>query len=192
MAGKPVDFDPFAAQPKPVDVDPFAPKKRSWMDVPGEALSNIPQSAKNLAMGLYGVVTDPIQAVRGAGELIVGGTQKLMGDPLFQIPALREAEQNVQQRGKAALQAGKEFVGQRYGGEEQLKGTLATDPVGAAADLSLLFTGGAGLASKTPMLSKAAPTLRKAANITDPLYLAGKTVGKTYDLTGGLVKSGLG
>ena len=64
--------------------------------------------------------------------------------------------------------------------------------MGAAADLSLLFTGGAGLASKTPMLSKAAPTLRTAANITDPLYLAGKTVGKTYDLTGGLVKSGLG
>jgi len=192
MAGKPVEFDPFAAQPKPVDVDPFAPKKRSWMDVPGEALSNIPQSAKNLAMGLYDVVTDPIQAVRGAGELIVGGTQKLMGDPLFQIPALREAEQNVQQRGKAALQAGKEFVGQRYGGEEQLKGTLATDPVGAAADLSLLFTGGAGLASKTPMLSRAAPTLRTAANITDPLYLAGKTAGKTYDLTSGLVKSGLG
>jgi hypothetical protein len=192
MAGKPVEFDPFAAQPKPVNVDPFAPKKRSWKDVAGEAFTNIPQSAAALATNLYDVVTDPIQAVRGAGELIVGGTQKLMGDPLFQIPALREAEQNVQQRGKAALQAGKEFVGQRYGGEEQLKGTLATDPVGAAADLSLLFTGGAGLASKTPMLSRAAPTLRTAANITDPLYLAGKTVGKTYDLTGGLVKSGLG
>jgi hypothetical protein len=192
MAGKPVEFDPFAAQPKPVDVDPFAPKKRSWKDVAGEAFTNIPQSAAALATNLYDVVTDPIQAVRGAGELIVGGTQKLMGDPVFQIPALREAEQNVQQRGKAALQAGKEFVGQRYGGEEQLKGTLATDPVGAAADLSLLFTGGAGLASKTPMLSRAAPTLRTAANITDPLYLAGKTAGKTYDLTSGLVKSGLG
>ena len=192
MAGKPVEYDPFAPQPKTVEFDPFAPKKRSWKDVAGEAFTNIPQSAAALATNLYDVVTDPIQAVRGAGELIVGGTQKLMGDPVFQIPALREAEQNVQQRGKAALQAGKEFVGQRYGGEEQLKGTLATDPVGAAADLSLLFTGGAGLASKTPMLSKAAPTLRKAANITDPLYLAGKTVGKTYDLTGGLVKSGLG
>lgn len=192
MAGKPVEYDPFAPQPKAVEFDPFAPKKRSWMDVPGEALSNIPQSAKNLAMGLYDVVTDPIQAVRGAGELIVGGTQKLMGDPLFQIPVLREAEQNVQQRGKAALQAGKQFIGQRYGGEEQLKGTLATDPVGAAADLSLLLSGGGGLAARTPMLSKAAPTLRKAANITDPLYLAGKTAGKTYDLTSGLVKSGLG
>jgi len=192
MAGKPVDFDPFAPQPKAVEFDPFAPKKRSWKDVAGEAFTNIPQSAAALATNLYDVVTDPIQAVRGAGELIVGGTQKLMGDPLFQIPALREAEQNVQQRGKAALQAGKEFVGQRYGGEEQLKGTLATDPVGAAADLSLLFTGGAGLASKTPMLSRAAPTLRTTANITDPLYLAGKTAGKTYDLTSGLVKSGLG
>jgi len=176
MAGVPVEHDPFAAQPKPVEFDPFAPKKRSWKDVAGESFSNIPKSAAALATNLYDVVTDPIQAVRGAGELIVGGTQKLMGDPLFQIPALREAEQNVQQRGKAALQAGKEFVGQRYGGEEQLKGTLATDPVGAAADLSLLFTGGGAVAARTPMLSRAAPTLRTAAEYTNPLNAVTKPI----------------
>ena len=59
MAGKPVEFDPFAAQPKPVDVDPFAPKKRSWMDVAGESLSNIRQSAAALATS----VTAPASTV---------------------------------------------------------------------------------------------------------------------------------
>jgi hypothetical protein len=188
MAGKPVEFDPFAAQPKPVDVDPFAPKKRSWKDVAGESFSNIPKSAVALATNVYDVVTDPIQAVRGMGQLIVGGTEKIMGEPYFDT----ESGRAVREQGRAALTGAKNYLTGRAGSEEAIKNTLATDPVGAAADLSLLLTGGAGLASKTPMLSKAAPTLRTAANVTDPLYLAGKTVGKTYDLTSGLVKSGLG
>jgi hypothetical protein len=188
MAGKPVDFDPFAAQPKPVDVDPFAPKKRSWKDVAGESFSNIPKSAAALATNVYDVVTDPIQAVRGMGQLIVGGTEKIMGEPYFDTSSGRA----VREQGRAALTGAKDYLTGRAGSEEAIKNTLATDPVGVAADLSLLLTGGGGLAARTPMLSKAAPTLRTAANITDPLYLAGKTVGKTYDLTSGLVKSGLG
>jgi hypothetical protein len=188
MAGKPVEYDPFAVQPKPVDVDPFAPKKRSWMDVAGESLTSIPQSAAALAGSVYDVVTDPIQAVRGAGQMIVGGTEKLMGEPYFDTSSGRA----VREQGKAALTGAKDYLTGRAGSEEAIKNTLATDPVGALADLSLLFTGGGGLAARTPMLSRAAPTLRTAANITDPLYLAGKTAGKTYDLTSGLVKSGLG
>lgn len=188
MAGKPVEFDPFAAQPKPVDVDPFAPKKRSWKDVAGESFSNIPKSAAALATNVYDVVTDPIQAVRGMGQLIVGGTEKIMGEPYFDTSSGRA----VREQGRTALTGAKDYLTGRAGSEEAIKNTLATDPVGVAADLSLLLTGGGGLAARTPMLSRAAPTLRTAANITDPLYLAGKTVGKTYDLTSGLVKSGLG
>ena len=188
MAGKPVEFDPFASQPKPVDVDPFAPKKRSWKDVAGESFSNIPKSAAALATNVYDVVTDPIQAVRGMGQLIVGGTEKIMGEPYFDT----ESGRAVREQGRAALTGAKNYLTGRAGSEEAIKNTLATDPVGVAADLSLLLTGGGGLAARTPMLSRAAPTLRTAANITDPLYLAGKTVGKTYDLTSGLVKSGLG
>ena len=188
MAGKPVEFDPFAAQPKPVDVDPFAPKKRSWKDVAGESFTNIPKSAAALATSVYDVVTDPIQAVRGMGQLIVGGTEKIMGEPYFDTASGR----TVREQGRAALTGAKDYLTGRVGSEEAIKNTLATDPVGVAADLSLLLTGGGGLAARTPMLSRAAPTLRTAANITDPLYLAGKTAGKTYDLTSGLVKSGLG
>ena len=188
MAGTPVDFDPFAPQPKAVEFDPFAPKKRSWKDVAGEAFTNIPQSATALATNLYDVVTDPIQTARGMGQLIVGGTAKLMGEPYFES----ERAKAVRMQGSKALSAAGEMLKERYGSEEGLKNTLATDPVGAAGDLSLLLSGGGGLAARTPMLTKTAPVLRKAANITDPLYLAGKTAGKTYDLTSGLVKSGLG
>jgi len=75
---------------------------------------------------------------------------------------------------------------------DAIKNTLATDPVGAAGDLSLLFSGGAGVAARTPMLAKAAPALRTAASVTDPLNMAAKAGGKMYDFAGALTKQGLG
>lgn len=172
MAGKPVDFDPFAPQPKAVEFDPFAPKKRSWKDVAGESFTNIPQSAATLATNIYDVVTDPLQAVRGMGQMVVGGTQKLMGDPYFESESAKAARM----QGMKAFSAAGDYFKNRAGSEEAIKNTLATDPVGAAADLSLLFTGGGALAAKTPMLSRAAPTLRTAAEYTNPLNLVTKPV----------------
>ena len=188
MAGKPVEYDPFAPQPKAVDIDPFAPKKRSWKDVAGESFVNIPKSAAALATNAFEAITDPLQVVRGMGQMIVGGTEKLMGEPYFESDRAKA----VRMQGREALSNAGNILKSSYGSEEAIKNKLATDPVGAAADLSLLLTGGGGLAARTPMLSRAAPVLKKAGNITDPLYLAGKTAGKTYDLTSGLVKSGLG
>jgi hypothetical protein len=190
MAGKPVENDPFAKQSGgiPVDFDPFAPKKRSWMDVAGESLTSIPESAAALAGMVYDVATDPVQAVRGMGQMVVGGTEKLMGEPYFDTSSGRA----VREQGKAALSAGGDYFKNRAGSVDAIKNTLATDPVGALADLSVLFTGGSTLAARTPMLTRAAPVLRKAAAYTDPINLAGKAIGKTYDLTGTAVKSGLG
>lgn len=190
MAGKPVEHDPFATQSGgiPVEHDPFAPKKRSWMDVSGEALTNIPQSAFNLASGIAEAVTDPIETARNLGNLIVGGTSKLMGTPLYESPEAKA----VRLKGEQSVNAMGNVMGQRYGGLEAIKNTLATDPVGAAGDLSLLFSGGTTLAARTPGLTRVAPALKTVASYTDPINLAGKALGKTYDLTSGLVKSGLG
>jgi len=190
MAGKPVEHDPFVTQSGgiPVEHDPFAPQKRSWMDVAGESLTNIPTSAAALAGNLYDVATDPIQAARGMGRMIVGGTEKLMGEPYFDTSSGRA----VREQGKAALSNAGEYFKNRAGSEEAIKNTLATDPVGAAADLSALLSGGSTLAARMPMLAKAAPALRTWASVTDPLNLAAKAGGKMYDLAGVLTKQGLG
>jgi hypothetical protein len=172
MAGTPVDFDPFAPQPKAVDIDPFAPKKRSWKDIAGESFTNIPQSAAALATNIYEAVTDPLQVARGMGQMIVGGTEKLMGEPYFESDSAKAARM----QGRQTLSAAGDYFKNRAGSEEAIKNTLATDPVGAAADLSLLFTGGGALAARTPMLTRAAPTLRTAAEYTNPLNLVTKPV----------------
>jgi hypothetical protein len=70
----------------------------------------------------------------------------------------------------------------RYGGAEQIKKTLATDPVGAMADLSTVFTGG----------SAVVPKLATAAKWTDPLALAAKGVSKTAEVGAGAIKQALG
>jgi hypothetical protein len=75
-----------------------------------------------------------------------------------------------------------EAMKNRYGGEEQVKKTLATDPVGALADLSTAFTGG----------SAVVPKLATAAKWTDPLALAAKGVSKPVEYGAGLANQALG
>jgi len=194
MAGKPVEHNPFATQSGgiPVEHDPFAPQKRSWMDVPGEALTNIPQSATKMATGLYEAVTNPVKTVTGVMDVAAGGLQNALPKSVVNFVNQFETNPEAAQRAIQAANAAGGMVKERYGSVEAIKNTLATDPVGAAGDLSLLFSGGAGVASRLPVVSKVAPALRTAASMTEPIGLAGKTVGKTYDLLGTGVKQGLG
>jgi hypothetical protein len=175
------------------DVVSTAPaKKRSWTEVPGEALGNVPSSAANLAKGLYQAVTNPFETVSGAMDVAAGGLQNALPKSVVNFVNQFETNPEAAQRAVQAANAAGGMVKERYGSMDALKNTLATDPVGAAGDLSLLFSGGAGVAARTPMLAKAAPALRTAASVTDPLNLAAKAGGKMYDLAGALTKQGLG
>jgi hypothetical protein len=74
----------------------------------------------------------------------------------------------------------------RYGSVDALKNTLATDPVGAAADLSTLFTGGASATARlAPTASKVMGT---AAKFTNPL--APVTAAANYGLALGAKGTG--
>jgi hypothetical protein len=175
------------------DVVSTAPaRKRSWTDVPGEALSNIPSSAKTMASGLYEAVTNPVQTVSGVMDVAAGGLQNALPKSVVNFVNQFETNPEAAQRAVQAANAAGGMVKERYGSVDALKNTLATDPVGATGDLSLLFSGGASAASRLPVISKVAPALRTAANVTDPLNMAAKASGKMYDLAGALTKQGLG
>jgi hypothetical protein len=77
MAGKPVDFDPFATQPKPVDVDPFAPNiapKSKYVNL----MSLLPPKEENPLPGIYMGATDPFYAGgRLAMETGIGDKQAM-------------------------------------------------------------------------------------------------------------------
>jgi len=96
---------------------------------------------------------------------------------------------NNPQAAKRAVDAANAVGGMykdRYGSVEALKNTLATDPVGAASDLSTLFTGGASATARVaPAASK---VLGAAGKYTNPL--APVTAAANYGLALGAKGTG--
>lgn len=178
---------------------------RTWGSVPLEAASNIPSSAANLLTGLYQSVRHPIETGKGLLAAGQGGTVNLM--PQAYIDWLNKVQPGLAEKRAEVSKVGDivgQFYKERYGGAEELKKTLATDPVGAAADLSAILSGGAAIA---PKASTVGQVLKTGAQYTNPMNvipvaakaagdLTAKTVGAFGTHTGGEVlkqaaKSGL-
>jgi hypothetical protein len=124
-----------AAQTSPLDVVSSTPlQKRSWMDVPGEALSNILPSAANMASGLYEAVTNPVKTVSGVLDVAAGGLQNALPKPVVDFVNKFDADPQAAQRAVQAANAAGGMLKDRYGSEDALKKTFATDPVGAVGE----------------------------------------------------------
>jgi hypothetical protein len=142
-------------------------QRRTFADVPGEALANLPSSASNFYKGLVTAITNPAQTVTGILDVGAGALQKLLPKDL--VDMVNQIDNNPE-AAKRAIDTANAVGGMfkdRYGSIEALKNTLATDPVGAASDLSTLFTGGAGATAR--IARAASKVLNTAAKYTNPL-----------------------
>ena len=210
MAGTPVEYDPFAPQPKAVDVDPFAPKKpMGYGEMLGQAVVNTPASAGRMVSGLYEAVTSPVQTVSGLMDAAAGGLQNALPKSVTDFINQFETNPEAAQRAMTAANAVGGAFKERYGTVEGIKKTIATDPVGVVGDLSTLLTGAGvavrapamvagAVATKLPAAGKVASTmsnvadkLSTAANVTNPINAMVKAPGIAYDLAGALTKQGL-
>lgn len=120
-------------------------------------------------------------AAGGAGvpEATAAVTKNLplpRGEVGAQVKARREKEQAQLAQASAAANAVPEHF-KRYTTLEGIKNALITDPAGVAADVSMLFGGGAGL-SRAAGLPGTAAVLEKGATITNPLTLPAMATGK--------------
>ena len=177
MATNPFDqFDAPAANPFD-QFDVKAPAMASGMpgprknyalsEVPGQAISNIPASAKRFAGGLYEAITSPIQTAKGVLDIGAGALQKALPESAVNFINQFEGNPAAAARAVEAANAAGGLIKDRYGSYEGIKRTLAEDPVGAAADLSTLLTGGSMASARVaPGLSK---TLQTASVATNPL-----------------------
>ena len=159
----------------------FPPPSMSLMDVGAQAVQNIPGSAVQFGKGLYEAVTSPVKTAGSLLDIAAGGIDAALPEPVLNFMNSIYANPAATQR---AANAAKQFGGvyaQRYGSVDALKRTIAEDPVGAVADLSMVFTGGAGLARGTaaatarvaPSVSasaaKTANMMTRAAEATNPV-----------------------
>jgi hypothetical protein len=142
-------------------------KPRGWADVPVEAAKNVIPSAGNLLSGIASAVVHPINTVSSVMDIAAGGLRHALPDSAvkaldyFNTPSM----QADADKASATASAVGKFYKDRYGGMDNLRDTLATDPVGAAADAATVLSGGAGLAklgAKVPMLASKAPAVAQA------------------------------
>lgn len=156
--------------PPPV---PVPTEGRTWADVPGEALRNLPASAGNFVNALVQPIIHPIdtgKALIALGDAVGSkisrpGNLLRVGDP---EPTPEQLKARAQREAPADAVA--QFYSDRYGSVEGLKNTLATDPVGVASDAATVLS----LGSMIPV--KGAATLGKVGAAIDPLTQAGRAV----------------
>jgi len=158
------------------DLIPPGPAPLAWSDVPGKALASAPGSAVEFAKNLVQPIIHPIETAKSLGSIAGGLAEKapvgaLAGaGPLgVAVPAI-SALSRLTGGNEPAAEAFGQFVKDRYGSVEAFKQTLAKDPVGAAADLSLLLTGGGGAAARLPgVVGRVGEVVGAAGRAVDPL-----------------------
>src|SRR5258705_7603335 len=130
-----------------------------WSEVPAKAMANLPHSAGEFGKAMVHPIMHPIETMEGLGNITMGLMEKagLYGHAGYE---------------KYPDAVGKMLV-DRYGGIDNIKRTLASDPVGFAADASLLLTGGGSLAARAPgIFGKAGEVTSTVGRAIDPLNQA--------------------
>lgn len=144
-----------------VDVPGVGPVTTQANQTALSAIKNTPSSAANLVKNTAQAVMHPIETATNIGMVGKGVMQKLG------IMSGEDATPYADAVGKMLVD--------RYGSGEAIKKTLATDPIGMAADIATVLGGvelaGARIPGVAGQVSRAAGAVGRAV---DPLTLAGK------------------
>ena len=163
-----------------------APRNYALSEVPGAMIRNAPASGMKMAGDIVTAVTSPIQTTTAIGDLVGGIMEPVTPNFLY--------GGDSRERAIEARENFSKFLADRYGGTEELKRTMAEDPIGFLGDLSLAFSGGAGvikLAGKgqraitggpvIPLESNLVKAFDTAAAYTNPLSPVAKAGGYVVD-----------
>lgn len=148
-----------------------------------QAITNIPSSASKFAGDIYHAVTNPVETVKSIGMLGAGAIKNALPKSVTDfITSISSEPGQIDKAVEMANAAGGELA-KKYGSMEGFKTAIATDPVGTAADISMLFTGGGSLVSKLPgIVGRAGETVANVGRSIDPLNIATKAVTKPLQL----------
>jgi hypothetical protein len=142
-----------------------------WSEVATTAVSNIPKSAAEFGGNIAHAVTHPIETIKTVADVGYGGLSKAAGAVGVPMEPKAKAER------EASFDAVADFFGDRYGSVDDLKRTIAQDPVGFAADASTVITGGAAVPARAPgVAGKVAQTVGAVGRAVDPITAAAKAI----------------
>jgi hypothetical protein len=152
-------------------------------DVAFQAITNIPSSAAKFAGDIYQAVTNPVETVKSIGMLGAGAIKNALPKSVTDfITSISSEPGQIDKAVEMANAVGGEYA-KKYGSLEGFKTAIATDPVGTAADISMMFTGGGSLVGKLPgIVGSAGETVANVGRTIDPLNIAVKSVTKPLQL----------
>ena len=154
------------------------PASLTWGDVGSQAIRNTPKSAAQFAGNIYQTFRHPVDTAENIYKLGSGIVQQI-------IPG----EQGNEKYASAVGQ----FFADRYGGVENIKKTIAEDPVGFLADASTVLTAGGALAAKLPgVAGKVGAAVRTVGKTIDPVTLAVKAAKPVLKVAGNIAAGTLG
>jgi hypothetical protein len=167
------------------------PRNYSMGEIPGAMIRNAPKSAVEFGANVVAPFISPVQTFMGLGDVLGGVMEPVTPDFLYSDEALKNA--------KNARSGVADFFVNRYGGYDNLKRTMAEDPVGFFGDLSTVLTGGAASAGKLGATSTA-NVLSKTARYTNPLtpfaaagkYAYGKVIPESEKVAAAMVRKASG
>ncbi|AIL98101.1 hypothetical protein [Sinorhizobium meliloti] len=152
-------------------------KNYDLADVPGAALSNLGSSAGQALSDIAQPFLHPIDTANAISD-IAGGLASKAG---------------IMEHDESAADSVGQFFADRYGGMDQLKRTMAEDPVGFLSDVgTILSAGGLAGARAAGVTGKVAKIAGKAGDIVDPVSLAMKGAGVVTRTAGGVTARALG
>lgn len=152
--------------------------ERKWSDVPGEAMRNAPESALNFGKSIGQAITHPIDTAKAVGGLAAGvAAHATEGIQTPTFDRMRNPKFATPQADTGTADAMGAFLKDRYGSIEGLKNTLATDPLGAAADAATVLTPVGGALARGPgLIGQVGRVAQAAGKAVDPLSAAGYAV----------------
>ena len=167
----------------------------------GGFVSNIGSSAGQLVGGLANMVMHPIDTVSGVLDIGAGALQNALPKAFVDFVNSGDSPEKAAsvKRAVDAANAMGGFLKERYGSLDKIKTTLYNDPVGAAADLSILFTAGGAAATRVAVASRAPivagtmaglPGMEAAASTSGALLSTGKALSTAGQYTNPLAAVG--
>lgn len=153
-----------------------------WSNVPARAMLNLPSSTAQFARDVAEPLLHPIETAKTVGRIGTGAAQR--AGEKFGVNLGWDT---------ATLDAITQFFKNRYGSTAKLKETLATDPVGAAADLATVLTGGGAMAARAPgIVGTAGRAAQTVGRVVDPALAAGRIASLTGGTAGQVAAATLG
>lgn len=151
-----------------VSETPSSRREYSLAEVPLEAGKNLPESAGKFVSGVVGAVLSPVQTLSSLLDVGAGALRNALPKPVSNFIDRFDADPVSAQRATNAANAVGGMYKDRYGNYDAIKRTFAEDPVGAAADLSTLLTGGGAVATKLGA-TQAGAAVSRAGALTNPM-----------------------